>query len=819
MTASLSGPATTSASAIARSLSGEEAAMLLQQFPPRPRPSTWPAGTEPREAVLDRLRRPPLKSPSATTQNVRITGARAVMRWLESAPGASWQQRWDAIGAESMGPGWADQARSWSVCIGRRPETGGLKAGLLILVCADVIRPSLAWFVENSSRFWLPAMEATRDPAGFAALRASLPEGVRDLPTTTDALRSIAQLLGAYGGMVEDLTAGEMMAMALMPRRGLGQSVRLAYSWLHARGQFPPGAPATLLRFGRHSGQVSVADLVDRYDLRCQPVRNLIIDYLQERRPSLDYNTIKQLSAILAGVFWADLERHHPGIDSLRLPPEVAEAWKTRVQVKTVRERRPDGTTIESLAPRLQAAQVKLMVRAFYLDLARWAMDEPERWGVWVAPSPVSEAECAIKKTALARKSRMHQRTRERLPVLPVLVRVAARRMKEAAQRLEAMENAELGSRFTVLDETFVMPRTTRGRPSIVRDTQGRRRDLRGEERRTFWAWATIEILRHTGIRVEELLELGHHSIISYRLPSNGDIVPLLQIAPSKTDQERLLLVSPELADVLSAVVTRVRGADGRVPLVTSYDWAERVRNPPMPLLFQWTALTEPRPIGRGALRLALDDALLASGLTDHAGQPLRFQPHDFRRIFITDAILNGLPPHIAQVIAGHEALTTTMGYAALYPADAIEAHRAFIARRRNLRPAEEYRAVTPQEWQEFLGHFEKRKLSLGECGRAYGTDCAHEHACVRCPVLILSPAERPRLIEIRDNLNARITEAEQQGWLGEVQGLSVSLAAAEDKIGQIDTQQERRTSPIFLGVPSLNQLTARTPTATATTR
>nr|WP_229828635.1 tyrosine-type recombinase/integrase [Streptomyces massasporeus] len=69
---------------------------------------------------------------------------------------------------------------------------------------------------------------------------------------------------------------------------------------------------------------------------------------------------------------------------------------------------------------------------------------------------------------------------------------------------------------------------------------------------------------------------------------------------------------------------------------------------------------------------------------------PLIFQPHDFRRIFITDSILNGLPPHIAQVIAGHDHIGTTMGYAAIYPTDAIEAHRAFIARRRALRPADE---------------------------------------------------------------------------------------------------------------------------------
>lgn len=57
---------------------------------------------------------------------------------------------------------------------------------------------------------------------------------------------------------------------------------------------------------------------------------------------------------------------------------------------------------------------------------------------------------------------------------------------------------------------------------------------------------------------------------------------------------------------------------------------------------------------------------------------------------------MNGLPPHIAQVIAGHRNINTTMGYAAIYPAEAIEAHRAFITRRRTLRPSEEYRSVTP---------------------------------------------------------------------------------------------------------------------------
>ncbi|MEU1550640.1 hypothetical protein [Nocardia sp. NPDC005745] len=70
------------------------------------------------------------------------------------------------------------------------------------------------------------------------------------------------------------------------------------------------------------------------------------------------------------------------------------------------------------------------------------------------------------------------------------------------------------------------------------------------------------------------------------------------------------------------------------------------------------------------------------------------------------------------------------MGYKAVYPQEAINGHRAFIARRRTLCPSEEYRAPTDAEWDEFLGHFERRKVALGECGRAYGTSCQHEHSC-----------------------------------------------------------------------------------------
>ncbi|WP_405656454.1 hypothetical protein [Streptomyces sp. NBC_00079] len=78
-----------------------------------------------------------------------------------------------------------------------------------------------------------------------------------------------------------------------------------------------------------------------------------------------------------------------------------------------------------------------------------------------------------------------------------------------------------------------------------------------------------------------------------------------------------------------------------------------------------------------------------------------------------------------------------------------------------------------------------------------------------------MDPDERGRLVEIRDNLNARIAEAEREGWLGEVEGLSVSRDAADEKIAQLDARQKKKDSPVFMGIPSFNQIAARTSSAT----
>ncbi|MFF7237734.1 tyrosine-type recombinase/integrase [Streptomyces collinus] len=795
----------------AQTLAGEAMRGVKERFPPRPYEDHWPATSQSYEEVMAQLDQPPLRAASKSTHDYRRRGAKNILRWLQDHSGDTWQQRWNASpAASSTGSQWNKLAAGWTG-YGAANANGILNSGLFALVCADVLRPSLRWQLTRASTNLRAVICQHRDPAGFTRLQQMVGAEAWSSHLGILAKNVLVKLVVAKGGGLADITVGDAVEYleAFRENRPGSYGQSLFYSWLRDLGHLPPDAPATLRFLARTSGQVSVEQLVDRYNPQSKPIRDLLVEYLKERQPSMDYTSLEDASRTLVRNFWLQIERIQPGIDTLRLPPEVAAAWKQASRTKVERRRLPDGSVHETVTERANYGSLMMGVRGFYLDLAHWAVEEPERWGPWVAPCPVSDADASTSKHEKRLKAKMDQRTRERLPALSTVVRVARENWIEAREGMDALRAAPLGGQFTFRGSTYTRQKQDSSTPFRAYDESGQRVHFGLIEERAFWAWATIEFLQHTGVRIEEMLEASHHSLIQYKLPTNGEVVPLLQVAPSKTDEERLLLVSPELADVLSTIIARVRDPrTGAVPMLPSYDVAEKIWNPPMPLLFQWTYGGQRTTVSRNLIRRGINEVMERTGLTDSADQPLDFAPHDFRRIFITDAIRSGLPPHIAQVLAGHSDINTTMGYNAIYPADAIEAHRAFIARRRSLRPSEEYRTPTNEEWDAFLAHFEKRKLSLGTCARAFGTSCIHEHACVRCSLLRPEPSQRDRLIEIRDNLINRISEAQREGWLGEVEGLEISLAGAEDKLAQLDAALKPMV--IHLGLPAFGQIAGR---------
>jgi hypothetical protein len=65
-----------------------------------------------------------------------------------------------------------------------------------------------------------------------------------------------------------------------------------------------------------------------------------------------------------------------------------------------------------------------------------------------------------------------------------------------------------------------------------------------------------------------------------YQAPT-GEMVPLLQISPSKTDAERVIPADPDLVSVLAKIIRRIKDDEGRVPLLQRFDEHEQAFVPP----------------------------------------------------------------------------------------------------------------------------------------------------------------------------------------------------------------------------------------------
>ena len=174
-------------------------------------------------------------------------------------------------------------------------------------------------------------------------------------------------------------------------------------------------------------------------------MRDLLVDYLAERQPAMDHTSLKNLAYYLAQRFWADLEAHHPGIDGLHLDREVAQAWKQRQRTKPQVITSATGQKSVITVERVGYRQCLTPVRAFYLDLSQWALEDPGRWARWAAPCPIGQEEISQRKFQRHRKARMDARTRERLPVLPVLVATVDQRRADPLDHQSHRENLGRG--------------------------------------------------------------------------------------------------------------------------------------------------------------------------------------------------------------------------------------------------------------------------------------------------------------------------------------------------------------------------------------
>ena len=272
----------------------------------------------------------PSGAPGAARQGEAVRSVTRVLEWLEGFPGDTWEQRWLSSGADSAPRGWVLAAAADGDPPTRQKE---ITNGAFGLIHARVIRPSYAWLLINKHG-QLDRFLEINDPRMLTRLR-ELPAYDRAfLRNRRDAEHCLARVMIRTGKNMSELRGDELLHYADVVRTsGRPRREHLAWELLVDLGVFG-GEPATLRAAWSAKGntrQHSVATLVDRYGIPPSGVRDVLVEYLSEVKPGMDYSSLSGLAYRLVRLFWWEVLQINPEQQDLRLSPQVATEWRERL--------------------------------------------------------------------------------------------------------------------------------------------------------------------------------------------------------------------------------------------------------------------------------------------------------------------------------------------------------------------------------------------------------------------------------------------------------------------------------------------------------
>jgi hypothetical protein len=308
-----------------------------------------------------------------TERRSRLAAAGRLLNWLQSQPGDGWQARWDACEQE---PGVLSWVAEEAAALGRSPRSflGEVVHGVAGLLLCRIVAPSYDFLVAYGAVRLFAEVRSELSADTFAKAEAAARNRGMAGRQVAEVLTVLSKVVLHTGKDLDQVDTDDLLAFRTWNLSNYGRHKSGLHGAWDVLRDIGVSDATQSLRATIRLGQLSTEDLVAQRRIRSRPVRDLLIRYLNERRPSMDFSSFRQLVCTLAETFWADIERHHPGIDSIDLPDEVADAWKTRIAFTTGKGRKSQ--------PRKGRLEILSRVRSFYLDLQEWAHEDPS-WARW----------------------------------------------------------------------------------------------------------------------------------------------------------------------------------------------------------------------------------------------------------------------------------------------------------------------------------------------------------------------------------------------------------------------------------------------------
>lgn len=288
-----------------------------------------------------------------------------------------------------------------------------------------------------------------------------------------------------------------------------------------------------------------------------------------------------------------------------------------------------------------------------------------------------------------------------------------------------------------------------------------------------------ITVLRRTGLRIGELLDLELSHLVDYGPSGTWLRVPLGKLNNERSvpvDDVALGALDEWLAD-RPAQRSRPHPRDGR----------------PADFIF----VEHGRRLGVARIRRGLRDAAAAAGLSGPDGQLLAVSAHQLRHTWATELANGGMSMQALMTLLGHRSPEMTIRYARLASPTlkaAYDEAAGKIARRIPLAPPG--RPAIPDGVEWLASEMLKTRVAHGFCSRELAAEaCAYANICETCPNFVPAPQFAGTLKEQLADIRLLRQDAAERGWTSEVARHQRVIESIERHLHRLSSEVPGTTS------------------------
>ena len=284
-----------------------------------------------------------------------------------------------------------------------------------------------------------------------------------------------------------------------------------------------------------------------------------------------------------------------------------------------------------------------------------------------------------------------------------------------------------------------------------------------------------LTILRGSGLRIGELLDLELDAIVDY-----GPAGSWLRVPLGKLNTERMV--------PLDAVT------------LTAFDewFAHRRRQRTLPhprnqRPTDFVFVEAGRHLGPARIQKGLRNAVRAAGLTGPNGAPLRIVAHQLRHTYATSLVNAGMSLQALMNLLGHSSPEMTMRYAQLSsPTLRIAYDQAIgkLRRRIPVAPVIGGRAI-PHDVDWLRSEMLKTRVAHGYCSRDLTAEaCSYANICETCSNFTTTPSFIPAITAQLDDIRTLRADADGRGWTSETARHNRVITSLEHHLHQLELRQ-----------------------------